>query len=78
VPTDVLPLDPFGRTELPAAIDRESRVRLLGEVFAALLAGEPPSRGAALFVGGAGMAWLENGGDLLGDYCRSSGRRDPG
>lgn len=40
------------------------RVKLLGEAFQALLDGKLPSREAALFLGGAGMAWLEQGGRL--------------
>jgi hypothetical protein len=50
--------------------EREARVKMLGEAFSALLAGRPPSRDAALFLGGAGMAWLENGGSLERDYFK--------
>jgi len=60
--------DPFGRSALPAGFSREDRVRLLREVADALLAGRPPDRAAALFVGGAFDAWLTHGGALERDY----------
>lgn len=62
--------DPFGRARLPADFNREGRVRLLGELFRDLMAGRPPSREAAMFLGGAGLAWLERGGSLERDYLR--------
>jgi len=50
--------------------DRARRVRLIDKVGQALLRGEMPERGAALFVGGALLSWLENGGDLARDYLK--------
>lgn len=71
-----LPPDPFGRdVRLPAAWNREHRVRLLGEVFLALVEGRQPSREAALFVGGGGLSWLSEGGDLLREYWQVSAPR---
>jgi hypothetical protein len=60
----------LGGDRTPAALTREGRVRLLGEAFEALLDGRTPSREAALFLGGAGMAWLQTGGDLARDYLK--------
>lgn len=60
----------MGSGNTPAALTREGRVKLLGEAFNALLDGRTPSREAALFLGGAGMAWLTNGGDLARDFLR--------
>lgn len=51
-------------------LDREGRVQLLGQAFEALLAGRMPSPEACAFLGGAGSAWLENGGDLERDFFR--------
>ena len=48
--------------------DRARHVRQIGEVAKALLDGRLPSRSAALFVGGALLSWLENGGDLCREY----------
>ena len=52
---------------------REGRVRLLAEAATALLAGRRPSREAATFLGAGLLAWLQEGGDLLGDYWKVSG-----
>lgn len=68
-------LDPFNRSRLPEGFTREHRVELLAEVFRALIEGRQPSRAAALFVGGAGAAWLSQGGDLLRDYWRVAAPR---
>lgn len=62
---------------IPAAFNRQMRVRLLGGAFSALLRGEMPTDEQRLFLAGGGLAWLEQGGDLLGDYwkvrsCRGS------
>ena len=62
--------DLFGRSQLPAALSREGRVRLIGELAEALLAGKQPDRAAALFVGGALLAWLEHGGSLERDFFK--------
>jgi len=63
--------DPFNRSQLPVdAMSREARIAMIGEVFEALRDGKPLSRAAAAFVGGAGMAWLEQGGDLARDYWK--------
>ena len=43
-------------------LDRSDRVKLLGEVAQALLAGMEPSRVSALFLAGAIQAWLAGGG----------------
>ena len=63
-------LDPFNRTRLPGDFSREGRIALLGEAFSALLRGEMPSPEAAMFLGGAGLAWLESGGSLERDHFR--------
>ncbi|MBY0427873.1 MAG: hypothetical protein K2Q32_01485 [Alphaproteobacteria bacterium] len=55
---------------LPATLTREGRVRLLGKAFKDLLEGRIPSSDAALFLGGAGMAWLEQGGSFERDYLK--------
>ena len=62
---------PSGRP--PATFSRADRVRLLGEAFQALLAGRLPSREAALFLGGAGTAWLVQGGSLEKDFLQVVG-----
>lgn len=58
----------------PAHLSREGRIRMLGELAHALLAGDQPDRSAALFLGGALIAWLEHGGSLERDYLRVSAR----
>ena len=71
---------PWLLPQAPASSTREGRVRLIGEAAEALLSGEMPSREAALFVGGALLAYLRNGGDLLRDYfqiIKPSSRRTP-
>jgi len=61
--------DPFGREmQVPVGLDRAGRIRLLRECADALLRGEVPSLPAALFVGGAVVAWLAQGGRLSRDY----------
>ena len=60
---------------VPRTATREGRILLLAEVFEGLLAGRLPSREAALFVGGAGSAWLQHGRDLVRDYFRVAARR---
>ena len=50
-----------------ATFSRAQRVRLIGEVAEALLAGQMPKAEARLFLAGALQAWLRNGsrcGDL--------------
>lgn len=72
----MLPDDPFGRdVALPATFDRAHRVRLLAEAFAAWEGGEQPSAAARLFVAGGALAWLAQGGDLIGDYWKCRGRQ---
>lgn len=56
--------DPFGRSSLPPAFDREARVRLLAEAAEALLAGRLPDPAARLFLAGALQSWLRDGGRL--------------
>lgn len=65
-----LPLDPFGRSRMPGDIDRETRVRLIGEAFEALIEGRMPSPEAARFLGTKGLAWLNGGGSLERDHLR--------
>jgi hypothetical protein len=51
----------------PRQYDRKGRIELIGEAARALRDGRPVSREAALFLGGALLAWLEHGrggGDL--------------
>lgn len=68
--------DLFGRpVRLPDGFSRQHRIQLVGEVFQALIDGRLPSREAALFVGGAGAAWLSEGGDLVRDYLRVAAPR---
>jgi hypothetical protein len=62
--------DLFGRSKAPSTATREGRVRMLGELAGALLAGNPPDRAAALFLGGALLAWLEHGGSLERDFLK--------
>jgi hypothetical protein len=52
---------------VPRVFDRRGRVELIGEAATALLAGRTES---GLFVGGALLAWLENGGDLERDFLQ--------
>jgi len=69
--------DPFGRSALPPAFDREARVRLIAEAAEALLAGEMPNAAARLFVAGALSAWLRDGGrcgSLERDFLRVTQR----
>jgi len=68
--------DPFGRpVRVPGDFSREGRVALLAEVFRSLVEGRQPSREAALFVGGGGLSWLSEGGDLLRDYWQVAAPR---
>ena len=67
--------DPFNRTRPPPEIrardpERARRVRLLAECFEALLDGRLPSVEARTFVAGGGLSWLQEGGDLLGEFWR--------
>jgi hypothetical protein len=48
-----------------AALEREGRVRLIGEAAHMLIKTGTP---AGLFAGGALLAWLENGGHLERDF----------
>lgn len=57
----------LGGARAPAGLDREGRVRLVGEAALLLL---DSGTVAGLFCGGALLAWLENGGDLARDYLR--------
>jgi hypothetical protein len=73
---------PFDLTALQAAIgptsqalDREGRVRLLGEAAKALLAGRLPEPEARLFLAGGLSAWLEGGGDLVRDFWKVAAPR---
>jgi trans-aconitate methyltransferase len=63
-------LDPFNRTRMPGDVDREGRVRMLGEFAEAALSGRQPSQAEMLFVAGAVFAWLENSGSLERHYLR--------
>lgn len=62
--------DPFGRSRLPGDFSREGRVALLGEAFAALMAGELPQPEARMFLASAGLAWLQRGGSLERDFLQ--------
>lgn len=71
-----LPPDPFGRTKVPATFDRAGRIRLLGEAAEALLDGREVPREAGLYLGGAVLSWLHQGGRLGAlerDYLKVSG-----
>jgi hypothetical protein len=48
----------LGHQAGPSPHDRAGRVQLLAEAFEALRDGRQPSRQAALFLAGAGLAWL--------------------
>lgn len=54
----------------PATLDREGRVRLLGEAAEALLAGKLPEPEARLFLAGGLLAWLEGGGRLTSTFWK--------
>lgn len=54
----------------PEGLSREGRVRLLAEAFQALLDGKLPTRQAGVYLGGAGLAWLEQGGNLERDFLK--------
>lgn len=70
----MLPADPFGRIQrLPGDFSLDGRVKLLGEAAEALLRGEMPSDEARLFMAGGVAAWLNEGGDLVGDFWRVRG-----
>ena len=62
--------DPFGRSRLPGDISPEGRVRLIDQLAEDLLSLRMPSPEAALFVGAALTAWLEDGGALDRDHFR--------
>ena len=51
-------------------VEREDRVRLIGECAKSLIEGKLPPTPARLFVAGALLSWLEGGGDLAKDYLR--------
>jgi hypothetical protein len=57
-------------SRLPEGHEREQRVRWIAETALALIRNELPSHEACVFVGGALMAWLEQGGDLCREYFR--------
>lgn len=65
--------DPFGRSRLPVDYSRSGRVKLLGEAFRDLLEGRMPSDEARTFLAAGGLAWLEQGGDLLKDFWKIRG-----
>src|SRR5438552_14281770 len=54
----------------PAALNRAGRIRLIGEAATALLQDEMPRAEARLFLAGALLAWLTNGGNLERDFFR--------
>lgn len=72
-----LPRDPFFRPMLvPSAFDRQHRVLLVGQAFAAWFEGRQPSDVARLFTAGGALNYLNGGsGDLLTDYWRIRGRQ---
>jgi hypothetical protein len=73
-----LPPDPFGRSRPPRTLTRAGRVQLLAELAEALLEGRAVDRDAALFVGGAVLAWLAAGGrvgDLEREHLRIAAPR---
>lgn len=49
---------------------RTGKIEMIGEVAEALFSDKTPSRDAALFVGGALLAWLTRGGSLEKDYFK--------
>lgn len=63
----------LGIARAPRRYDRQGRVELLAEVFKALLENRAPSREAALFVGGGGLSWLQQGGDLCKTFWKVTG-----
>lgn len=59
----------MGAVRVELAIDREHRIRLIGQFAEDTLAGRIPSAEAQLFVAGCLRAWLETGeGDLARDH----------
>lgn len=69
------PHDPFDRCS-PGFVpkySREDRVRLLGELADAVLAGEPPPRNALIFLATALSSWLQDGGSLTRDFLQTAG-----
>lgn len=73
----MLPLDPFGRSQMPAGFDRAARVRLIDQAAQALLEGRLPDDAARLFVAGALAAWLRDGdrcGSLERDFLKVTQR----
>lgn len=67
--------DPFGRTSRPPDLDRAGRVALIRQAADDLVAGRLVDRPAALFLGGALLAWLRDGrrtGDLERRYLRTT------
>ncbi|MGA8147279.1 MAG: hypothetical protein WB870_06855 [Gallionellaceae bacterium] len=54
-----------------AGLDREARIRLIGNAATALLKGELPDNEARMFLAGGLLAWLApDGGDLCRDHFR--------
>lgn len=64
------PFELLAGARAPRGLERADRVRLLGEVAEALLAGRMPDAAARVFVGSAISAWLQSGGDLERDFLR--------
>lgn len=54
----------------PQRYDRRGRVELIGQAAEALLAGKLPADEARLFVAGALVAWLAQGGNLEKDFFK--------
>lgn len=69
----MLPSDPFGRcVRAPGDFTRHGRIALLGDTAIALLSGRMPSDEGRVFLAGALLAWLRNGGSLERDYFRTT------
>lgn len=57
-------------TRPPSALSREGRIALLGRAARALLDGKVPDAEARLFLGGAVLSWLREGGNLERDFFK--------
>ncbi len=73
--------DPFARVEIPAELrkrfdrdaaeaEREQHALWFAEVMRHLVYGTPMSPEARMFIGGGGLSWLQENGDLIGEFWR--------
>ena len=60
----------LGAGQAPRSATHEGRVQMFGELVNALWEGRLPSREVCVWFGGAGRAWLANGGNLQRKYLQ--------